>query len=984
MRDNTFYKIISLFLFSLLFIPSISFAQSTGSIGGTVIDENNVPLPGASIRIEGTNSGALTDDEGKYIILNVDVGTYSIEASYVGYTSLKQTGVRVSVDQRTEINFQFTTSGITTDEIVVEAPRKGIDVEQSGRIVTSDQIDNSGIRGINNIVSKTAGVVQDERGGQINIRGGRNNETKIIVDGVETTNPLNGGNSANVPNSLLQEISVLTGGFGAEYGNVLSGVINVSTKSGTDKFTGSVEAITDELITKWGNTRKQGYNLYNVTFGGPLIPGTDLARVVNFYGGFERQFQRIAGPSWAFNNLPLLYPGGQVNNDEFSSYSYNGRLNLNLSELKDSKIPIDLRFGGTIFSSRGRDGGLISTGAAAITASTFSTSNVIARDPVTGEITSNSDRNGIIINDEYQFFGRIIHNVSNKFFYELQASYYKFYDEEFDPLFGENVYLYGDTNYNPAATVQGSGGGLDPNLASLFNYKGTVRNLYQKLDLSNIGGKLDATWAILTKSYGDHEIKFGAEFKYNTLKKYSVTPSPLADLTVEAKDRWYGTNQGALSTYGYNIVDLPTGTTIATGTDADGTGEKHPLTGGFYIRDKVSLSDFNINAGVRIDFLDVNDEVLKDITQDVMGPDGEIASPDDFTQSKMNIEVSPRLGFSFPVTDRTIFTAQYGKMVQLPALNLLYVSKETLRRFLSTSLQDVVENSSLKPTKVTQYEIGIKHQAGDYIDLGVSAFYKESTDLIGAGRVEGPPNKIPNGFATYLNNDFAISRGLDFYLSMRRYNRLTVDLAYTLSFASGTGSDFNSKFLLANNLDPTTGQTLPRFVYALDYDQRHTGSLNLDYRFGSTDVPDGWSGEVLKNLGFNVLFSFNSGRPYQRKQPSSSATGTGVGELPLSAKNEVYTDWRYRVDLRVDKTVDIWKTSLNFNIYVINLLNTEIINAVYPSTGSPDDNGFLQTPTGASRYETNAFFREYWKERVSVRGNWGPPRQIQFGVRLSF
>ncbi|HEX2788659.1 MAG TPA: TonB-dependent receptor, partial [Ignavibacteria bacterium] len=958
MRDNTFYKIISLFIFSLLFIPSISFAQSTGSIGGTVLDENSVPLPGASVRIEGTNSGAITDDEGKYIILNVDVGTYNVEASYVGYTAVKQTGVRVSVDQRSEVNFQFT-SGITTEEIVVEAPRKGIDVEQSGRIVTSDQIDNSGIRGINNIVSKTAGVVQDERGGAINVRGGRTNETIVIVDGVQTTNPLDGTNRANVPNSLLQEISVLTGGFGAEYGNVLSGVINVSTKGGTDRFTGSVEAITDELITKMGNTRKQGYNLYNVTLGGPLIPTKDLARVVNFYGSFERVFQRINGPSWAFNNLQKLYPGGVVNDDDFSSYSYNGRLNFNLSEIKDSKIPIDLRFGASIFNSRQR---------------AFSTANVIAVDPVTGLMSTNSDRNGVQVNDDYQFFGRFIHNVSNKFFYELQGSYYKYYNEEFDPLFGDNVYLYGDTNYNPAATVQGSGGAADPNLASLFNYKGTIRNLYQKLDISYIGGKMDATWAILTKSYGDHEIKFGAEYKYNTLKKMQVTPSPLADLTVDARDRWWGTNQASLNTYGYAITDAPTGTVIATGTETDGTQEKHPLTGGFYIRDKVSFSDFNFNGGLRIDFLDVNDEVLKDITYDVMGPDGEIASPDDFTQSKATVEVSPRLGFSFPVTDRTIFVAQYGKMIQMPQLNLLYVSKETLRRFLSTSLQDVVENSSLQPTKVTQYEIGVKHQAGDYIDMGITAFYKESTDLIGAGRVEGPANRIPNGFATYLNNDFAIARGMDFYLSMRRYNRLAVDLAYTLAFSSGTGSDFNSKFLLANNLDPTTGQTLPRFVYPLDYDQRHTGSLNMDYRFGSTDVPKGFAGEILKNFGINVLFTFNSGRPYQRKQPSTSATGTGVGELPLSSKNEVYTDWRYRVDLRIDKTVDIWKTSLNFNIYVINLLNSEIINAVYPSTGTPNDNGFLQTPTGASRYETNAFFREYWQERISVRGNWGPPR----------
>ncbi|MBE2256362.1 MAG: TonB-dependent receptor [Ignavibacteria bacterium] len=971
MRDKFIYHLISLFLFGLFLIPSLTFAQSSGSIGGTVYDENNRPLEGATIKIEGSNIGALSDENGKYVILNVDVGTYNVSANAIGYAELKQTGVRVSVDQRTEVNFnmQLEGQGVTTEVIEITAERKGIDVEQSGRIVTSDQINNSGERNINSIVSKTAGVVQDERGGAINIRGGRTNESIVIIDGVQTTNPLDGSNRANIPSSLLQEISVLTGGFGAEYGNVLSGVINVSTKSGTDKFTGSIEAMTDEFNGKWNKTNKQGYNLYNVTFGGPIVPTKELARVFNFFGSVERVYQRINGPSWAFNNLPKLFPDGKVYDDDFSSYSYNGRLNMNFTELPNSKIPINLRFGGSVYQSKGR---------------AFSTANVIAYDTETGDTTSNSDRNGVLSNDDYQFFGKIIHNVSNTFYYELQGSYFKTVNEEYDPVFRDNVYLYGDTVYNPAATVQGSGGSSSGILASLFNNKGTIRNLYQKLDISYIGAKLDATWALLTKKYGDHEIKFGGEFKYNTLKKMAVTPSPLADLTVDARDRWWGTNQGSLNTYGYEIVDAPTGTMIATGTSLDGTASKHPLTGGFYIRDKVSFSDFNFNGGIRIDFLDVNDEVLIDIENDVVGPDGEIASADDFTQSKATVEVSPRLGFSFPVTDKTIFVAQYGKMIQLPQLNLLYVSKETLRRFLSTSLQDVVENSSLKPTKVTQYEIGVKHQAGDYIDMGVTAFYKESTDLIGAGRVEGPPNKIPNGFATYLNNDFAISRGLDFYLSMRRFNRLAVDLAYTLSFATGTGSDFNSKFLLANNIDPTQGQTLPRFVYPLDYDQRHTGSVNLDYRFGSTDVPQGFAGEVLKNLGINLLFTFNSGRPYQKKAPSNSATGTGVGENALSAKNELFTDWRYRVDLRIDKTVNIWKTSLNFNLYVINLLNSEIINAVYPSTGTPYDNGFLQTPTGASRYETNEFFRDYWQERISVRGNWGPPRQIRFGVKFSF
>jgi outer membrane receptor protein involved in Fe transport len=945
MRD-TICKFISLIVFAILFaIPYSSSAQTSGSIGGVVTDAaDGSPLPGATIQVEGTSLGAVTDENGAYIILNVQVGTYNVTASYIGYDTKKQTGVKISVDQRTTVDFVLNvTSGIETEVIEIEAERKGIDVEQSGRLIESEQINNSGVRGINNIVSKTAGVVTDERGQNINIRGGRTNENIVIVDGVETTNPLDGTNRANVPNSLLQEIAVLTGGFGAEYGNVLSGVINVTTKSGSDIYTGGAEVITDEFAGDWAKTKSQGYNLYNASLGGPLIPTKNLAKVLNFYGSFERQYRQVETPSWIADQLPILMPNGVIENEEYSSYSYNGRLNINLMDLKGSKIPISLRGG-------------------------FSINDIHNRFGIGANIIQNSARNPNVNTLDKQFFGRLIHNVSNKFFYEIQGNYFSSLRVQSDPIHGDDLYKYGDPAYNPGFTSLGQTYLSDPNTSFLGNQVGSVYRFYQKDDLSYIGGKLDATLAILTKKLGNHEIKFGGEYKYHTLRKIDVDAVAIADTSIQnIDDRWYGTNVGRLKGYGYpDLFDI-SGAQVMTGEDANA---KNPITGGFYIRDKVSFSDFNFNGGIRVDFLDVNDLVLKSLT-DFRGADGQIATDDDFEQSKMNISVSPRLGFSFPITDKTVLVAQYGKMVQLPPLDFLYITRKTLQKFLSAALQDVGENSSLEPAKLTQYEVGLKQQIGDYLNLGLTAFYKESTDLIGAGRFG---EKV-----FFANTDFAIARGLDFYLSLRRINRLTVDIAYTLSYASGTGSDPNSKFSLANQSD----EPLPQFVYALDYDQRHTGNINLDYRFGETDVPKGFLGHVLKNVGVNLLFQFNSGRPYTKTGPATTATGT-QGDNFLSAKNEVYTDWVSRFDLKIDKGVNIWKTYVNFYAYVINLLNTEVVNAVFPGTGKPDDNGFINTPTGASRYANDPVFRSLWPERIKFRTNWGPPRQIRFGVSLSF
>ena len=982
MRDNKFYRVISLFLFALLFaIPVSIFAQTTGSIGGVVSDvKDGSPLVGATIKIVGFNIGAITDDRGSYVILNVDVGTYTLEASYIGFEPKKVSNIRVSVDQRTKINFDLANVGVTTEVIQVEAERKGIDVEQSGRIIESQQIQNTGIRGVTNIVAKTAGVVQDERGGSLNIRGGRNNENIIIVDGMETTNPLDGSSRAFIPNNLLQEITVLTGGFGAEYGNVLSGVINVSTKSGTDRYTGSLELITDEFSGRWINTPTTGYNVYGLTFGGPIFPTKGLAKVFNFFGSFQRDFQRITIGSWILNKVPTIVPDGKLGDNENGNFSYNGRLNVNLNEIKNSKIPINLRFGGTVNFGRGRSLYGSNVYSPYFRHADGSTNMVMGTD---GIKISNSYRNPVTESEDYQFFGRLTHNVSNKFFYELQFNYFRTFTKQYDPYLGDSLTWYGDTNHVAGLNAyyrgfgQGKVLGTDANTSFLYRMLNSVIDFYSKLDISYLGGKADFTYALLTKKFGDHEVKFGGEYKYHTLKRLDINPAQTADLSIQDPfDRWFSTNTARMKSYGYQVIDPVSGKILTDGNDA-----KHPITGGFYIRDKVSFADFNFNGGVRVDFMDVNTKVFKDLQNSVTGGPGlDPASDAAFTDSKMNWNVSPRLGFSFPVTDKIIFVAQYGKMIQLPQLNLLYVNQETLKRFLSTALQDVIENSSLTPTKLTQYEFGFKQQVGDYINLGVTAFYKESIDLIGAGRIKATADgQVPVGFVTYLNNDFAISRGLDFYLSMRRMNRLAIDVAYTLSYASGTGSDPYSKNSLAND----SQQELPLYVYPLDYDQRHTGNINLDYRFGETDVPKGIMGDVLKNVGVNVLFSFNSGRPYQKRDVSYTATGSS-GDIAQSAKNEVYRDWNFRIDLKVDKTVRVWKTNWNFYVYALNLLNTEIVNYVFPGTGKVDDNGYLQTPTGASKMINDPTFAKLWPERIKFFSNWGPPRQVRLGLNITF
>jgi len=954
MRESMIKKFTTFIIFiALVLVSSTVYSQTTGSIGGTITDASEKgPLVGATVKIVGSNMGAITDENGEFTILNVDVGLYTIEASYIGYDSKRMSNIKVSVDQRTKVAIQLSVTGeLRTDVIVIEAERKGIDVDQSGRLVTQESIDNAGLRGINNIVSKTAGVITDERGASINIRGGRSTENLIIVDGISTTNPLDGSSSAFVPNSLMEEVSVLTGGFGAEYGNALSGVINITTKRGTDKYSGSVEAITDVFAGDWMKTVSQGYNLYNVSLGGPVIPTKGLANVINFFGAVERQFLKSYQFSWIADKL---FPNKITPNNGQSIWSYSGRLNLNLTETK-AHIPINFRFGYTLTQNDRRF---------------FNSSFWI----------NNAERMPRAEQTDQQIYGRFIHNVTSKFFYEIQVNQYKTVSEQGDDVFWNNIYQYGDLAKNPGIPQWGSVLTSDPSTGSLFAKKGMVYNFYSKTDVQYLGGKLDATWAINSKKYGDHEIKFGGEYKYHTLRKlYVGGPAILAtEGQTNPQLLWYGRDVAGRF-YGYDVL-WKDGSLV----DPSTTEPLHPKVGAFYLRDKIDFGDFSLNAGVRLDYLDVNTLVLKDIAAVYDPVTQELLSDNLYKQNDKEILFSPRLGFSFPITDKTVFIAQFGKFVQMPPLDYLYITKNALKNALSNSVQDIYENPTLKPEKLTSYEIGFKQTVGDMIDLGLTAYYRETKDQIGIARIKGQVinGNATGGYGTYANTDFSISRGLDFYLSLRRTNRLAVDVAYTLLFASGIGSDPDSKNYLGNNSDPTDPDAgFPKYVFPLDFDQRHTGSINLDYRFGSNDVPKGFTGAILKNLGLNFLFAFNSGRPYtSRELPTSSLADDG---RILSTKNSLYTNWSIRFDVKLDKTIEFMKTRWNFYVYVQNLLNTELVNSVFGSTGLPGDNGYLSTPTG--QFSTTPEFKANFYNRLWATNyrRWGAPRQVRFGLRVS-
>lgn len=303
----------------VLLLASIAFAGITGKIAGRVIDkETGEPLPAVNVIIEGTTLGAATDANGDYFVVNVPVGTYTVVASMVGYKEARVTNVKVSADMTTRTNFKLSLTVLKTKTIEVKATRPIIEphITESRRLIEDKEIQRTpAIQDFTDVVALQAGAVET-RGGYdsgLHIRGGRANETVYIVDGIFANDPVTGQSGLLLHKNAIQEMAIVTGGFNAEYGEAMSGIVNVITKEGGKKYGGSIQYETDRPFIPiktedaWSvfypegwdefytpNKRRWGFGEddINFTLGGPI----PLLKKSSFFfsGDFlERQRGRL-------------------------------------------------------------------------------------------------------------------------------------------------------------------------------------------------------------------------------------------------------------------------------------------------------------------------------------------------------------------------------------------------------------------------------------------------------------------------------------------------------------------------------------------------------------------------------------------------------------------------------------------------------------------------------------------------------------------
>lgn len=265
--------IIFIFYFALCTLHFSSFAQN-GALKGKILDKTNgEPIPFVNIIAERGGrlaGGTTTDFDGYYTIKPLSPGIYDVKVSYVGYNPILISGVIVKPDKITfqDIKMSSTVKELPPVEIwEYKEPLIDKDGGPSGETVTREDIANMPTRSALGIAATVGGVFQKEEGGALNIRGSRGEATSIYIDGVKVRG------SSGIPQSAIEQVTVLTGGLPAKYGDATGGIINITTRGPSSTYYGGLEVLTSGFYIKDNNygLDPYGYNLLGFNLSGPLL-----------------------------------------------------------------------------------------------------------------------------------------------------------------------------------------------------------------------------------------------------------------------------------------------------------------------------------------------------------------------------------------------------------------------------------------------------------------------------------------------------------------------------------------------------------------------------------------------------------------------------------------------------------------------------------------------------------------------------------------
>ncbi len=720
--------IVKLCLF-LIFSAITLFAGETGKISGYITDQSTgEPLIGANILVEGTYLGAAADIDGYYYIINVPPGRYVMKVSFMGHNAVTVTDVIVNVDKTTKIDVQLTSESITLNEEVVVMATKPLitkDLTSSSATVTSEDIQMMPVENLFQVVNIQAGVVDGH------FRGGRMGEVAYLVDGISVNDAYDGGVTIAPENNSVRELEVISGTFNAEYGNAMSGIVNIVTKDAGQKYEGSAQV----LVGKFFSTNNEIYqNLDN------WDSGTSA----------DAQFS-LGGPTKLIQNLGFFVSGRYSQGDGL----YYGRRVYNMTDSDPYQPTGDSTYIPMSKSERkSANGKLIYQGQ-----SWKASWNTIYED----NFNNYYDHSFSWTPD-----GLMNHYRTN-LFNSAQLSFIPSQSSFFSLRFANNRsdlegYLYEDEF---DARYLDPKQGL-PNSGYTFRQGGQQTNRYERHTYSTVG-----QLTFESQVSKEHKLKLGVE---GTIYDIYDHGKNIVNLTEGELDD----NGNEIFTLGYRNP----------GTPGNQSYQAEPKVLSAYLQDKMEYDIMIINLGVRFDYFDANSTMPVDLRNPYQqNPNYSFPGAGETVKVDPKNQISPRLGLSFPISDQGAIHFSYGHFFQMPTMNYLYQNTEYI--IDQSDLNSVVGNPDLEAQKTIKYELGLQQVVFPNVALDLSVFYSDIRNLLGTEIINTYEGFK---YARFTNKDYANVTGVIISLDKRFVNMFSVRVDYTLQIAEGNSSDPMSVF----------------------------------------------------------------------------------------------------------------------------------------------------------------------------------------------
>lgn len=878
-------------LVQILFGMVSVWAGTAGKIAGVIKDqESETPLPGASVMIKGTSIGTSTDEEGEYFLINVPVGTYTLEVSLIGYRPVNKTQVVVLLDLTTPLDFELKSSPIELEKaitVVAERPIIQKDLTSSTNMMIRQQLDHlPNAVGIQPVISSMAGTVEDQNR-LLHVRGGRAGTVSYFLDEVSIQDPFVGQAGTRISPDALEELNLTTGGFTAEYGEALSGVVSAITREGGSSFAGKFKAydglthMYDVHTGKYGKIERNANQSVIFNLSGPLT-----------FNANDRASFFLSG-EWGRDN-------GYLPHNRREYHSETGKISLKPTN------NLKLVLSGNYYQ---RD--LL---------------RYAHRDVNNISYDFNLKGLGKVKNKSYHFGTKITYPTSNNTIYSIKVNH--FYTELklapehlFDvywnqwPGYAEDsngVYvgtIHSD-NYNYADTFLNTGFTAAPDFYPVYHYR--------QAEYTSFG------FDLISQINKYNQFKVGGEYRANRLK-------------------WDDKQFFNIRPYGERY-------------------QVNPNYAAAYIQDKIELREIIINAGIRFDYLDVdidywNDPVTKAIK----------------VSTEPKTQISPRLGISHPISDMTVIHFSYGYYFQVPQYQFMFAN---LQADLSTGFP-LVGNPDMEAEKSVAYELGINHAFRQDITLKITTYYKDLTNLASTRQVV----YAGGSYTQYINADYGSVKGVDLILTKRpEHSNLSGSVNYSYMIAQGNASTAYEGYY-DYYTQGTNAPVWPTREYPLSFDQRHTLTVNLDFR-----VPRDWEGSFLGTRlpgawGINVLAKYGSGLPYTK----TDEQGNRIGAL-----NEGRMPPTHTVDLKFNKDFYLFSDKdlhLSFFTEVQNLFDQRNVIHVYSNTGKPNDDRrhyeLTTDPDGDGPYTAEDVNR-YYRLLAKDPQNYDAPRTLRWGLEFVF